>query len=316
MKILDKNNAITQVVDLILSKAKYQKVALCLDENSDMEFVDNIINQINKDVILLKYYYNKSNISSFYNMVNNGVRVVIYNVDIEHFYQLQNDNNYILNVFLPQSNFLLPYLTHNESIYGDNLLICNTKTKDYTTLLFMYESAFNKVWDLLLQGVEVDTDIFKNIDAIANDKVDFYPNILNQLAGLKKCIGGEYQDIKESQLPYYIYLRLCAILKMLENLLQCKEQYIDFYKTELSVSAIEKAHSLLLKYDIIKVLKYNCENLIKINSAILNRTKIIIKKYFNFNQIKLNKLNKIIKAQSKLLNMEKLLYISYIFNVV
>ncbi len=316
MRILDRSNSLNEVVDLILSKARYQKVVLCLDENSDMEFMDNIISAVGRQSVILTYYYNKNNIKAFHNMVDNGVRVVIYNVGCEHFYKLQTDNSYILNVFLTQSDFMLPYMVNIESVYGDNVLICDTSIRDYTTLLFAYEFALEQVWSKLLQGVDVDTQIFKNLDAIANGNMEFYPNILNQISCLKLYLGEQYKDVQQEQLPYYIYLRLCSILKMLESVSQGKEQYVDFYKTELSPKAIEKAHNLLIKYNIIDVLKCHCANLSKINNAILNRAKIIIKKYFNFNNVKLNKIIKSIKLHSQELNIDNLLYISYIFNSI
>ncbi|MBQ7798786.1 MAG: hypothetical protein IJ371_06665, partial [Clostridia bacterium] len=254
---MDKNNSINEISQLILTKAKYQKVVLCLDENSDMEFVDNLSDKIKKDVILLKYYYNKHNTQTFLNMVNNGVRVVVYNVELEHFYNLQTNNSFVLNIFLPQSSFLLPYISNVESVYGDNLLVCDTSIKDYTTLLFLYEMALSKIWELIVQQVEVDTTIFKNIDALANGKIEFYSNLILQIKYLQSGIGNEYRDIDENQLPYYIYLRACATLKMLETLNQNNEQYIDFFKTEKSSREIEKAHSLIIKYKLIDMLKYN-----------------------------------------------------------
>ena len=316
MRILNKNNSINEIVDTIITMSKYQKVVLCMDEHSDTDFIETLTNKIDKSVILLKYYYNKNNVSAFHNMINNGARIVVYDVSIEHFYKLQNDNNYILNIFLPQSNFVLPYITNGDSVFGDNLLICDTNVKDYTTLIFMYELALDKIWNLIIQEVDVDTAIFKNIDMIANGKCDFYQGVLNQIPYLKTGLTEEYKEIKQEQLPYYAYLRLCATLKMLENLNQNKEQYVDFYKTELSTQLIDKAHDLIIKYDIVQILKSCSENLIKLNVAVLNRIKTLIKKYFNFKNIKLNKLNKTIKNQAKYLKIDDLLYISYIFNSI
>ena len=104
MRVLDKRNSINEIAEMIAQKARYQKVVLCLDDESDMGFVDKLTDVMGRKVVLLKYYYNKNNISSFFDMISNGVRVVVYNVSLEHFYQLQNDNNFILNIFLPQSN--------------------------------------------------------------------------------------------------------------------------------------------------------------------------------------------------------------------
>ena len=316
MRIIDNKNSLHEIKNMIISKARYQKVVICLDDGSDVQFVEELVDAINKDVIVLKYYYNKHNISALHDMINNGVRVVVYNVSLEHFYKLQIANNFVLNIFLLQSTFVLPYLVNTESVYGDNLLVCDTSIKDYMSVLFLYELALNKVWNLLVQEVDADTTIFKNIDALVNGKVDFYQSLATQVAYLKPCLDNNYKDVAEEQLPYYVYLRLCATLKMLENLNQNKEQYIDFYKTEISPKAIEKAYSLLIKYKLTELLKFNSGNLIKINCAILNRVKIIIKKYFNFKNIKLNKLNKLIKHQAKALNIDNLLYISYILNTI
>lgn len=297
-------------------RGKYQKVVVCIDEHSDIKFIDNLIEKISKDVVLIKYYYNHSNINSFFDTINSGVRVVIYNVTDEHFYKLQSDNNFLINIFLPQSNFVLPYISNVESVYGDNLLVCDNNVKDYISVIFMYEMALNKLWHCLLQGVEVDVTIFKIIDLLINSNDNFYVNLISVATTLKTELDDEYKQVSKEQLPYYVYLKLCAILKMFENLNNNNEQYIDFYKTEMSSNAIEKAHALIIKHSIIDIIKYNGCNLIKITAVILNRLKIIIKKYFNFKNIKLNKLNNIIKNQSKTLNIDNLLFISYIFNTI
>jgi len=103
---------------------------------------------------------------------------------------------------------------------------------------------------------------------------------------------------------------------MLESVNQNNEQYIDFYKTEKSASDINKAYDLITRFEIIDKLKINSGNLIKINNVVLNRIKIIIKKYFNFKNKYFNNLNKIIKNNAKALNIDNLLYISYIFDVI
>lgn len=316
MRIVDNKDALKEVLELIKTKATGQKVLVCIDENSDTLFIDKIIEGVDNTALIFKYYYNKHGNQQFFNLINNGIRVVIYNVLLEHFYKLQNDNPFVINVFLPQSNFVLPYMSNTESVYAENLLICNTQTKDYTTLLFLYELAFNHLWQLLVQNKKVDTEMFKNIDAISNGKIEFYSNLLFYVKYFKQNINDDYKQIEETQLPYYIYLKLCSVLKMLESIHIQNIQYLDFFKTETTVNEISKAYDLLIKYDIVDIVRVNNIGLIKINSIILNRIKIIIKKYFNFKNIKLNKLNKIIKKQSKYLNIDNLLYISYIFNCV
>ena len=315
MRIIDKSNCEEEIINLAISKAKYQKVLVCIDETSDIRLINSICNKLSRSVVLIKYYYNED-VQSFFDMANNGARVIIYNVSIEHFYKLSIDDNLILNIFVAQSNFVLPYMLSCESVYGDNLLVCDTINKDFTSIIFMYEGALFKLWAELVQNANVDTNTFKRIDRLINSADNFYINYLDVAQQLKPYIDKDYQLVEELQLPYYIYLRLCAIMSMLEKFNNGREEYIDFYKTSKSTEDVEKAYNLILKNEIIDRLKLNCENLIKICSVILNRLKIIIKKNFNFKRIKFNKLNNLIKLQSKSLNIDNLLYISYIFNSI
>jgi len=316
MRIVDKNNSVDEVVSLILQKARYQKVVVCVDEKSDMAFVDDVCKKVGSNAVIIKYFYNHTNIEMFFNMINNGVRIVIYNVELKHFYALQSNSNYIINIFVPQSAFVLPYITSGDSVYGDNLLVCNIAQRDNLSLILLYALALDKLWSLLVQDVKVDTIMFKNIDAIANGRCDFYPELVNQVKFLTPVLNSNYHEVDESQLPYYIYLKISAILKMLESISCGTEQYIDFYKEGLSRDEISKAHTMLLGCNIVDVIKCHGNGLIKVTSAVLSRIKILIKKYFNFKNIKLNKLNKLIKNHAKRLNIDNLLYISYIFNSI
>ena len=315
MRIIDKSNCEEEIINLAISKAKYQKVLVCIDETSDMRLINSICNKLSKSVVLIKYYYSED-VQSFFDMANNGSRLIIYNLSIEHFYKLNIDNNLILNVFITQSNFILPYISSCESVYGDNLLVCDTTDKDFTSIIFMYEAALFKLWAELLQNANIDTNTFKRIDGLVNNADNYCANRLDLAQQLRPYIDKGYQEVEEFQLPYYIYLRLCAIMSTLEKFNNGREEYADFYKTAKSTEDVEKAYNLILKNEIIDTLKLNCNNLIKICSVVLNRLKIIIKKNFNFKRIKFNKLNNLIKLQSKSLNIDNLLYISYIFNSI
>jgi len=316
MRILNKDTSIKEVANFVLQKAKYQKVIVCIDQTSDMEYIDKLIRTIGNNVIIIKYYYNKDNLDMLNQMLNSGIRIIIYNVSSEHFYNIQNNNIYLLNIFIPQSSFVLPYINNNESIYGDNLLVCNNVQKDYCSILCLYMLALKKVWSQILQNEEVDTTTFKSVDALVNGKEEFYSNLTNLSQLLKPYITKLECNINEDELPYYVYMSLKAILKMFEDVNNDNEQYIDFYKMKLSSSEVDKAYGLIVKYDILSTIKINSTILIKVSNALINRFKIIIKKYFNIKNIKLNKINKLIKNQSKSLNIDNLLYISYILNTI
>jgi len=316
MRVLEKNKSIDEILKVILQKAKYQKIIVCIDEDSDMEYIDHLIDIVGNKAVMIKYYYNKNDIEMFYKMINNGTRLVIYNVSIEHFSKLKNDNIYILNIFIPQTSFILPYINNSESLYGESLMICANEQKDYRAILYLYMSSLEKVWALILQNNEIDTTIFKRVDELVNCDKDFYSKLINLAQILNPYMLYEYFDASEDELPYYIYLKLCAILKMFNDVSYNNENYIDFYKMQLSSSDIDKAYSLVARHDIISTIKLNGTKLIRLGNVLINRFKIIIKKYFNIKNIKLNKINKLIKNQAKALNIDNLLYISYILNTI
>lgn len=315
MRIMDKNNSLNEIVDTVLQKARYQKVVICIDEHSNLKLIEELEKRLRKQAVLIKYYYNNYSVADFFNILNSGVRVVIYNVSAEHFCKLKNDNNFILNIFIAQSNCVAPYIDCVESAYGDNFLLCNTEEKDYVSIVLMYERALNNLWQRLIQNADVDTRMFKDIDALINGENAFYENLINMSTKLKSGVeAGEM--IGESDMVCCTYLRLEAIYQMLISVNNNDIQYIDFYKSKFSSDEIDKAHALICKHNIIELIKVNCVNLIKINSAILNRVKIIIKKHFNLKNINYKKINKTIKEYAKTLNIDNLLYISYIFNTI
>lgn len=313
MRIVNKNN-VDEVVDIVLSRAKYQKVLLCIDETSNFDFVQHIENSLGRKAVLLKYYFN-NDMKNFFAQLNDGVRVVIYNVDIEHFALMQNDNNYLFNVFVPTGNFVLPYMLNCESVYGDNLLVCNDK-KDYLSVMLMYEAGLECVWANIQQNERVDLTQFKLIDNLINNDEEFYVALLESVNNLRQYISTDFFAVSQDELPYYIYLKMGYILKMFEKLNLGEEQYIDFYKTTTNVEEILKAYDVVVKYEFVELIKFYSNNLMRVSGAILNRLKIIIKRFFKIKNIKLNKIKNIIKNQAKLLKTDNLLYISYIFDVI
>lgn len=313
MRIVNINN-LEEISSLIIQKAKYQKVLLCIDKTSDFNVIQKLENKLSKQVVLLKYYFNK-NTSSFFEQINDGVRIVIYNVNVEHFSLLQNDNIYILNIFLPTSNFILPYMMNCESVFGDNILFCGNE-KDYLSVMIMYQAGLEKIWSDIQRNEQVDLKIFKQIDNLINNNDNFYNNLFECVNNLKFYISQDFFIVDKKELPCYIYLKMCYILKFLEKLNLDQEQYIDFYKSSNNVEEILKAYDLIVKYEFIDLIKYYCNNLMRVSEAILNRLKIIIKKFFNIKNIKLNKIKNIIKNQAKMLKIDNLLYISYIFDVI
>lgn len=315
MRILNKYN-LTEIKEYIINKAKYQKVIICVDDSSNLPMMEEIQSAISRDVVVLKYVYNPKTISDFAKMLNDGVRMVIYNVCTNNFCNLRQCNNFILNIFIPTSKYVLPYMLNIDCVYGDNILICNNANVDYASIIVLYYAGLNKVWYDLQAGEKVNLEIFKRIDKLANGLNNFYIHLFECVNYLSKYIEVDLFSIQENELPYNIYLKSCAIFNMLEKFNNKEENYIDFYKTQKSPEEILKAHKLIIKYELIDLIKYYCNNLLRLNYAILNRFKILIKKYFILKNINLNKINNNIKNCAKYSKIDNLLYISYIFNSI
>ena len=67
------------------------------------------------------------------------------------------------------------------------------------SVICLYDIALNNLWCAIQRGDEIDTKLFKRIDAVANGSVDFFVEGLNQISYLKSSITNEYKNIKKSK---------------------------------------------------------------------------------------------------------------------
>jgi len=281
MRIINKNKSVDEILDLILQKAEYQKVIFCLDDKSDMRFVDEISSKLGKNVMAIRYYYNSRNIEDFYNMANNGARIVIYNVSTDKFNELKIDNNFLLNIFISQSKFVLPYMMIPPSVCGDNVLVCDTEEIDYASVICLYEAALNCVWSCLVRREDVNTDIFKSIDSIVNSDKNFHVNMLSSIKRIGIEYFGDFDSCEDCDIPLFVFIKMDIICSMLNDVNGRCEHYIDFYKTEKREEDIDKAYRLVARYHVIETVRQYNDRLLILLNAILKRIKIIIKKHFN-----------------------------------
>ncbi len=315
MRIISKDK-IKEVVDLIVSKARYQKVLICCDDSSDKSVIDKIMGGVGNRSVVIKLNFDNSQLEDFEHMVNDGVRIIVYNVKIDNYYKIASNSEYILNVFIPTSSFVLPYMMHAESLYGENMMLCDVKGKDLLGVMVLYDAGLNYIWGMVQQHKKVSLEMFKKLDNLINDNDNFYINYLECCLNLKPYVSTELVNIDSEKLHMYILIKLCVEFKMLIRLNEGTEGYIDFYKTAKSEDEISKAYQLIVKSELIDLLRLNNNNIIRVVDAIINRCKILIKKYFNYKNIKINKINNKLKNQAKELKIDNLLYISYIFNAI
>lgn len=304
MKIICKDFE-QEISQLVLHKSKFQKVVICYDNSADKQLLDRLNERLSKQVVLINFYLN-DNEDDFFKVVQNGARVVIYNVGINNYLKIKDNNNFLIKIFVPTSAFALPYLTAGDSVYCDNLFV-DKRQMDYLTIIALYDAGVAKLWADLQQGNRVDLEVFKNLDYIVNNKnKDVFP-IAQYLSNYID------EGWSEDELPYYIYLKLCYIYKMLEKFKFNEERPIDFYKLNLTQEELNKAYSVIVKSEVVDYLRLYCDNLMRVISALIMRVKILIKKYIKNTKINIKKLDEKLKSNSKHLKIDNLLYISHIF---
>lgn len=304
-----------EVVDLLLTKARYQKVLFCYDESCDYKLLNKIIDKVNKLVVVIKVDCNQIQLDEFRHMCNNGVKVVVHNIKVENYYKLFEQNIYLLNVFIATGNYILPYMMHNESVYGENVLMCDTNKKDLLGVMMLYDAGLNYVWTQIQQRESVKLDVFKQLDGLVNFDKHFYSGYLEVCLNLKKYIF-LFKDVGSDNLHMYLLIKYLALFEMFNKINNGEERYVDFYKTEKTDVEISKAYHLVIKSELIDLLRLNSVSMLRIINAIINRYKILIKKHFKYKNIKINKIkNKLINI-AKQSKIDNLLYISYIFNTI
>lgn len=305
MKIV-KKDVLKEICDLLVLKARYQKVVVCYDDSADAVLVEKIKEKVGKRMIIIDFYYNNNRIE-LEKILQDGVRVVVYNVKINNYLKARMDNDFLIKVFIPTGNFILPYVIERDGFFCDNLLVYKD-CLDFLTIILLYDAGLTKLWADVQMQQNVDLEIFKQIDNVVNCGSGDLIRIVNYLS--------PYFDVsvEEECIPYYIYLKLCYVCKMLERFKFNEESVIDFYKLKLTGDEINKAYQVLVKSEMVDYLKMYCDKMLRVVDALLQRVKILIKKYFK-NKINIEKIDLKIKENSKNLKIDNLLYISYIFNV-
>lgn len=307
MRILNKDFE-QEISGLVLQKAKYQKVVVCYDKTADKQFIDRLNNKLSKQVVLINFYFNE-NEQDYFDVVRNGVRLVIYNVGADNYLKIKDADNYLIKVFVPTGDFCLPYLISGDSVYCDNVFVKRMGV-DYLSIILLYDAGLSKLWADLQLGYDVDLDVFKKLDNIVNCKGGNVFEVVQNLASYVEL------SVEKSVCPYYVYLKLCYIYEMLEKFKFHEESVVDFYKLDLTPEDVGRAYAVLVKSEVVGYLKVYNEKLMRVVSALLLRVKILIKKYFKNNKINVKEINKKMRQNIKHLKIDNLLYISYLFNVL
>ncbi len=110
MKIIY-SNEINDLKDLIIDKAKYQKVMLVYDHTISNIEISDLYRLIREECI-----FNKTDISNLdINEINNGYKLLIFKCSTDSFLSIQVDLEDFDNIFIPTDKAVLPYYLNYEN---------------------------------------------------------------------------------------------------------------------------------------------------------------------------------------------------------
>jgi len=309
------NISIEEICNIVLTKAKFQKVAICFDANSDLDFIHKIEEKLKKQVVM--YLYNFDNFENVNEVVNDGIKCLISLLSFKNYLRLKSSSNF---------NFLF------IDIVVDNFISPHLKADNITTYLFMNEKQENKLADILYLFANLVEERFYNIsnsrnygkeETILNQILQNFNNEnidLKNLVNLVKDIDFRL-DFKECQklnsieeVAFYYYAIILAYKHLFLQFSQKSYKIIDVYKQyQNDYNQINLSHKILFDERLIFLLKTNNCNMIEFIDLFLN--KINFKLLKNNNKINIKNILKILKNNIILLNKDNLLKISYLYGI-
>ena len=259
MKILNRNYK--EIVNIVQSKAKYQKIMLLYDDSVTNEDITKLYDSVKDYCIFNKLNIQVQNIEEIYN----GYRVLIFLCSADSFVGLKINREEIINIYCPSDEEILPFFLNDENVLSkQNDYMLLPKGIDVNILSSLYFNRFyNHIKDLIY---------FQSSDA----QFDFNPTEITQhsvIETLNKVNADfEFKDIdiiKHAKIPYSLlplvdYLLITAFDLIIDAVKSQTLMLVDVYK------AVKDDYKLVDKF--YAYYNNNCLiNLINLNYQCLKR---------------------------------------------
>lgn len=304
-------NQIKEIQNIVLSKAKYQKVMVLYGDCVSSVEIDKIYESIQGSCIFNKANINQCDVDE----INNGYRIVIFLCSANEFINCKFNKEEFINIFLPQNNSLLPfYLTPNNTIANnENHLLLENRNLDFTMWASLIFNSFYSYLQNLLNGKSevVNYEIF-NRQITHNDLIDMiekmpYETIFQDFDILNK------QQIDYNDLIFVDLLLIEGLLLLVESIKEKRFTIVDVYKSarddEQLIEKFYKLYNNDMLFNVV-ILNYNCIH----NFCLKTKQKILeLVCFFDFDKCKINSLIDKIRNYAK--NSTGLTAYLYLYNI-
>ena len=308
------DNKLNDIVNLVKTKAKYQKVMVVLDETVSNIEINEIYESIKGFCVYNQMQIDKLDREELFN----GYRLIIFLCSVDNYIKFGFDNSEFINVYVAKNDDVLPFFVafNNEPRTNDNYLIINENSLD---LQMMPSLCFNKFYNYfsnIVQGGKDGIDLSFYQKEITRFNVLSIPNDLSEDFYFLDFEILKQQNISYQDIVLIDLLLIDAFLLLIKSIKNNELMLVDVYKSaKEDMELIEKFYKLHNNANFFNLvlLNYNC----LYNYALKTKEKIMeFINFFNVDSVKVNQLILKIKKHAKYdKNLTGYLYLYNIFNV-
>lgn len=299
-----------KIKQLVLEKARYQKVMLLYDESVESSLILDVYQELAGNCI-----FNQSNMDELdLSELNNGYRLIIFLCSIDSFVRCNINLDEFICVFCPEDESFLPYYLSNDNRKQDEnrFLLTNKSSIDVNSVSSVYFNKFyNYLVDLLTKqtsNVEFDFEqkeitqfgIFKMIDSLENN-FNF-----EDLKILKSCqLDYKFLSCVDLVLIDGFFVLIKAVKEGTISL-------VDIYKvTKGDLNLVDKFYSMVNNETFFNLVNLNYNRLI--NACVKTKERILEYTSLSCSKLEVEEIITKIKTYSKKLN--SVISYLYIYNV-
>lgn len=294
---------LVKIKDIVLSKARFQKVVILIDSKSDLDFVGQIESKIKKDTVCFCVNFDLETETDIEKIIRDGTRCVIsFLSDYNYFRLVQFYDFYAVTIDVFKDKMYAVRLKN----YDDYYLFCDNKKLSVEDRLVIANYVIEWKWRNLIASKNYSNE--EKLLLSIFDRVD-----------LCKCgqflnfdIYSELVRIESKYYKSYLFIRIMAIKYLFLTFLQSSQKMIDVYKTYYNdLEEVDYAYKLY-KDERVNFLFKNC------NKLMLDFINVLLANFsvnLNITKNEINNLLKNIKNKAKYNKKDNLLKYCYLYGI-
>jgi len=294
---------LVKIKDIILKKARYQKVIILIDSFSNLDIVNQLEKSVKKETVCYSINLDLESCEEIAKILNDGTRCVVSFLNDYNYLKLSSVYDFqdiTIDVFSDKM-----FTLHLKN-YDEYYLFCRENKLSLEDRLIMYNYTIEWKWQNLISGKNYSEEE-KILLKTFNRK-----NILelNRFFGLE--IYNELLSLNPKYYSGYLFIRILAVKYLFLAFFESSEKMIDvykFYSNDLEeVNLVYK----LYKDERVNFLFKNC------NRVMLDFIDVIMSSFslkLNITKIEANNLLKNIKINAKNIKKDNLLKYCYLYGI-